>query len=172
MGENTAQILRPGVRVLEGNLVVPEGARFAIVASRFNAFIVDRLIEGAVDALLRHGAAAERITLVRSPGSWELPLVVSRIAEKGDVNAIIALGALIRGSTAHFEYIAGEVAKGLAHVSLKTGLPVTFGVLTTDNLEQAIDRAGTKSGNKGAEAATAAIELVSLGRALEGAGWY
>ena len=171
MADNTGQTTRPGMRVLEGNLVVPDDARFAIVASRFNNFIVDRLVDGAIDALVRHGAATEHITLVRSPGAWELPMIVSRVAEKGDVHAIIAVGALIRGSTPHFDYIAAEVTKGLSQVSLRTGLPVTFGVLTTDSIEQAVERAGTKSGNKGADAALAAIELVSLGLALDGAGW-
>jgi len=151
-----------GPKVVEGQLQVPEGARFVVVASRFNNFIVDRLADGAVDALLRHGAAASNVTLVKVPGSWELPLVTARIADKGDVDAIVVVGALIRGATAHFDYIAAEVSKGLAQVSMKTGIPVAFGVLTTDTIEQAIERAGTKAGNKGAEAALAAIEMVSL----------
>ncbi|MBI4705594.1 MAG: 6,7-dimethyl-8-ribityllumazine synthase [Deltaproteobacteria bacterium] len=155
-----------GPRVIEGGLVVPPGTRFAIVASRFNHFIVDRLVEGAMDALLRHGAEAANVTLVRVPGSWELPLVASKLAARSDVDAILALGALVRGSTPHFDYIAAEVTKGLAQVALQTGVPVLFGVLTTDTIEQAIERAGTKSGNKGWSAALAAIELVSLGRAL------
>jgi 6,7-dimethyl-8-ribityllumazine synthase len=143
-------------------LVVPDGSRFVIVASRFNGFIVDRLVEGAVDALVRHGAAPERIRVIRVPGSWEIPLVVKRVAEKGDASAVIALGALIRGATVHFEYIAREVSKGLSQVSMQTGVPVAFGVLTTDTIEQAVERAGTKAGNKGSEAAVAAIEMVSL----------
>jgi len=151
-----------GPKVVEGQLQVPEGARFVVVASRFNNFIVDRLADGAVDALLRHGAAASNVTLVKVPGSWELPLVTARIADKGDVDAIVVVGALIRGATAHFDYIAAEVSKGLAQVSMKTGIPVAFGVLTTDTIEQAIERAGTKAGHKGAEAAVAAIEMVSL----------
>ena len=151
-----------GPKVVEGQLQVPEGARFVVVASRFNNFIVDRLADGGVDALLRHGAAASNVTLVKVPGSWELPLVTARIADKGDVDAIVVVGALIRGATAHFDYIAAEVSKGLAQVSMKTGIPVAFGVLTTDTIEQAIERAGTKAGNKGAEAALAAIEMVSL----------
>ena len=143
-------------------LQVGKGARFAVVASRFNNFIVDKLTAGAVDALVRHGATKKNITVVVVPGSWELPLATARIAAKGEVDAIIAVGALIRGATAHFDYIAAEVSKGLAQVSMKTGIPVSFGVLTTDTIEQAIERAGTKAGNKGAEAAMAAIEMVSL----------
>jgi 6,7-dimethyl-8-ribityllumazine synthase len=155
-----------GPAVIEGQLVVPEGSRFAVVASRFNHFIVDRLVDGAVDTLRRHGSTNERITLVRVPGSWELPLVTSRIADKGEVDAIVVCGALIRGSTPHFDYIAAEVSKGLAQTSMKTGIPVGFGVLTTDTIEQAVERAGTKAGNKGAEAALAAIEMVSLAKQL------
>jgi 6,7-dimethyl-8-ribityllumazine synthase len=151
-----------GVAIVEGQLTVPESARFAIVASRFNNFIVDRLVDGAVDALVRHGASRKNITLVRVPGSWELPLVAAKLAKKGGLDAIVAVGALIRGATPHFEYIAAEVAKGLAQASLATGIPIVFGVLTTDTIEQAVERAGTKAGNKGADAATAAIELVSL----------
>jgi 6,7-dimethyl-8-ribityllumazine synthase len=154
------------VKVIEGQLIVPTGAKFVVVASRFNNFIVDRLADGAIDTLLRHGADAANVTLVRVPGSWEIPLAVARMAEAGKVDAIIAVGALIRGATAHFETIAAEVGKGLSQVSLKTGVPVAFGVLTTDTIEQAIERAGTKAGNKGAEAALAAIEQVSLLRQL------
>ncbi len=150
------------VKTVEGTLQVPEGTRFALIASRFNSFIVDRLVEGAVDALVRHGAAKETITLYKVPGAWELPLVAARLADKKKHDAIIVLGALIRGSTPHFDYIAAEVSKGLASVSMQTGTPITFGVLTTDTIEQAIERAGTKAGNKGAEAAAAAIELASL----------
>ncbi len=153
-------------RVIEGNLVVAADKRFTIVASRFNGFIVERLVEGAVDTLVRHGAARGNITIVRVPGSWELPLICMRIARAGNTDAIVALGALIRGATAHFDYIAGEVSKGLARVSFDFELPVAFGVLTTDTLEQAIERAGSKAGNKGAEAALAAIELVSLCQVL------
>jgi 6,7-dimethyl-8-ribityllumazine synthase len=153
-------------RTIEGAMVVPEGSRFAVVASRFNSFIVERLVEGAVDVLCRHGAAPGDITVVRVPGSWELPLGAQALAKKGDYHAIVALGALIRGATVHFEYIAAEVSKGLAQVSRDHGLPVTFGVLTCDNLEQAIERAGSKAGNKGAEAALAAIEMVSLLREI------
>lgn len=159
-----------GPKVIEGNLVVPPGARFALVASRFNHFIVDRLVEGALDAIARHGGALERVTIVRVPGAWEIPTAVARLARKGGTDAIIALGAVIRGSTPHFDYVAGEVTKGIAAVALDTGVPVTFGILTTDSIEQAIERAGTKAGNKGWEAALGAIEMVSLAAALDGAG--
>lgn len=166
---------------LEGNLVVPKGAKFALVASRFNHFIVDHLVGGAIDALVRHGADEGNITVVRVPGAWEIPVVVQRIARasaggragaksKG-VDAIITLSAVIRGSTPHFDYVAGEVAKGSAAVSLETGVPVAFGVLTTDTIEQAVERAGTKAGNKGWDAAMSAIEMVSLDRALASAGF-
>ena len=155
---------------VEGGLVVPPGARFALVASRFNHFIVDRLVDGALDAIVRHGGDASRITIVRVPGAWEIPVVVARLAQKKSVDAIIALGAVIRGSTPHFDYVAAEVTKGIATVSMQTGVPVTFGVLTTDSIEQAIERAGTKAGNKGWEAAVSAIEMVTLGAALDRAG--
>ena len=161
----------PIVRSLEGALRVPEGARFGIVASRFNNFIVDRLIEGALDALIRHGAARENVTLVRVPGSWEVPLVCSRLASSDKFDAVVALSAVIRGGTPHFDYIAAEVAKGVAATTLQTGVPVSFGVLTTDTIEQAVERAGTKAGNKGYDAAMSAIEMVSLGRELARAGY-
>ncbi len=161
---------RGGPRVIEGKLQVAPTTRFAIVATRFNHFIVDRLVEGAIDALQRHGATPENITVVRVPGSWELPGVVARLARRGGYDAVVALGALIRGATVHFEYLAAEVAKGLAQVGLETGTPIVFGVLTTDTIEQAIERAGTKSGNKGLDAALSAVELVSLGRALDAEG--
>jgi 6,7-dimethyl-8-ribityllumazine synthase len=157
-------------RVIEGGLVVPAGARFGIVASRFNHFIVDRLVEGAVDALDRHGASMSNISVVRVPGSWEIPPIVGRLAAKRGVDAIIAVGAVIRGSTPHFDYVAAEVAKGVATVALQTGVPIAFGVLTTDSIEQAIERAGTKSGNKGWEAALSAIEMVALAASLEKVG--
>ncbi len=150
------------VKTIEGMLQVAAGTRFALLASRFNSFIVDRLLEGAIDSLVRHGADKDELTLYRVPGSWELPLVAARIAEKKEHDAIVVLGALIRGATPHFDYIAAEVSKGLANVSMQTGVPITFGVLTTDTIEQAVERAGTKVGNKGSDAATAAIELVSL----------
>ncbi len=160
MGDNATA--SGGPVVIEGTLQVPEGSRFAIVASRFNHFIVDRLVDGAIDTLVRHGADAGNIRIVRVPGAWELPMVTARVASTDEVDAIIAVGALIRGGTVHFEYIAAEMSKGLAQVSLDSGVPVSFGVLTTDTIEQAIERAGTKAGNKGAEAALSAIELVSL----------
>jgi 6,7-dimethyl-8-ribityllumazine synthase len=158
---------RPSLpRSLEGALIPPDEARFAIVASRFNAFIVERLVDGALDALRRHGVADERISVVRVPGSWEIPLVCQRLAQSGAVEAVIALGAVIRGATAHFDYVAGEAAKGVFMASMQSGVPVAFGVLTTDTIEQAVERAGTKAGNKGFDAALVAIEMVSLGKAL------
>jgi 6,7-dimethyl-8-ribityllumazine synthase len=157
-------------RCIEGSFLPPEAARFAVVGGRFNAFIVDRLIDGAIDALRRHGVNEARITVVRVPGSWEIPLVCQRIARSGSVDAIVAVGAVIRGATAHFDYVAGEVAKGVAGVSMQTGVPVSFGVLTTDTIEQAVERAGTKAGNKGFDAALAAIEMVSLLGELKSAG--
>ena len=157
-------------RTIEGNLIVPKGARFALVASRFNHFVVDRLVEGAIDALVRHGALAQNVTLVRVPGAWELPIVARRLAEAGKVEAVIALGAVIRGGTPHFDYVAGEAAKGVAAAAHGSSVPIVFGVLTTESIEQAIERAGTKNGNKGADAAVSAIEMVSLGRALDEAG--
>jgi 6,7-dimethyl-8-ribityllumazine synthase len=160
-------------RVLEGTLIAPPGARFALVVSRFNHFIVDRLVEGALDALARHGADPGKVTIVRVPGAWEIPTVVARLcrAREGGAafDAVIALSAVIRGSTPHFDYVAAEVSKGIATVSMQTGVPVTFGVLTTDTIEQAIERAGTKSGNKGWDAAVSAIEMVSLDAALSAA---
>jgi len=143
-------------------MIVPAGARFALVASRFNHFIVDRLVDGAVDALRRHGGDLANVTIVRVPGAWEMPLAAAAIAKQKQVDAIIGLGCVIRGSTPHFDYVAAEVTKGLAGISLDTGLPIVLGVLTTDTIEQAIERAGTKAGNKGWEAACSAIEMVSL----------
>jgi 6,7-dimethyl-8-ribityllumazine synthase len=157
-------------RIIEGGLVVPPGAKFALVASRFNHFIVDRLVEGALDAIARHGGSLEHVSVVRVPGAWEIPTVVARLAHGKKVDAIIALGAVIRGSTPHFDYVASEVSKGIANVSIQTGLPVAFGVLTTDSIEQAIERAGTKAGNKGWEAALSAIEMVALAASLDRAG--
>jgi 6,7-dimethyl-8-ribityllumazine synthase len=158
-------------RVVEGTLVAPPGARFVLVASRFNHFIVDRLVEGALDALARHGADPGNVTLVRVPGAWEIPVVVGRLAQREKAfDAIVAVAAVIRGSTPHFDYVAAEVSKGIATVSQKTGVPVAFGVLTTDTIEQAVERAGTKAGNKGWDAAVSAVEMVSLAAALDGAG--
>jgi len=166
-GQAQAATIAP--RVVEGQLQVAAESRFAVVGSRFNHFIVDRLIDGAIDTLVRHGGSPDRITVVRVPGSWELPLVVSRAASSGRFDAVIAVGAVIRGATPHFDYIAAEVSKGLAQVALQTGVPVAFGIITSDTVEQAIERAGTKAGNKGAEAALSAIELVSLDAALSAA---
>ena len=150
-----------GIRTIEGDLQARD-LRFAIVASRFNDFVVERLIDGAVGALTRHGATAGQLELVRVPGAFDLPLVVRRIAEAGRADAIIALGAVIRGETAHFDYVAGECASGLSRVASDTGVPVAFGVLTTDTVEQAEERAGGAEGNRGADAAKAAIYLASL----------
>jgi 6,7-dimethyl-8-ribityllumazine synthase len=158
------------MRTLEGNLVVPKGARFAVVASRFNHFVVDRLVEGAVDALTRHGALPQNVVVVRVPGAWELPFVVRRLAGGEKLDAIVALGAVIRGSTPHFEYVAGEAVKGLGAAAQASAIPIAFGVLTTETIEQAIERAGTKQGNKGWDAAVSAIEMVTLSRALHDAG--
>ena len=149
------------IKKIEGDLIV-RAARFAIVASRFNSFIVDHLVSGAVDALLRHGAAAQDISITYVPGAYELPLAAQRIAASKRYDAIIAVGAVIRGSTPHFDYVAGECSKGLANVALQYDLPVAFGVLTVDTIEQAIERAGTKAGNKGVDAALSAIEMVNL----------
>lgn len=149
-------------RILEGALTDP-GGRLAIVVSRFNSFITQRLLDGALDVLGRHGIdVEERVTVVWSPGSFELPLLARELARGGRFEAVIALGCVIRGGTPHFEYVAAEVAKGLAAASLETSVPIAFGVLTTDNVEQAVDRAGTKMGNKGAEAAMSALEMANL----------
>jgi len=153
-------------RILQGNLV-DKGGRYALVASRFNDFIVEKLVSGALDTLLRHGADDANIDLVRVPGAFELGLVCKRLADSGDYDAIIALGCVIRGGTAHFDYVAGEAVKCLAAAGMSSGVPVIFGVLTTENIEQAIERAGSKMGNKGAEAALTAIEMVDLLRKLE-----
>jgi 6,7-dimethyl-8-ribityllumazine synthase len=147
-------------------LLDAKGLKAALVASRFNDFVVSRLISGATDALVRHGAAEADITLVRVPGAFEIPQMVATLAKSGKYDAVIALGAVIRGSTPHFDYIAAEVAKGVAHTSLEVRTAVSFGVLTTDTLEQAIERAGSKAGNKGAEAAMAAIEMASIFKQL------
>jgi 6,7-dimethyl-8-ribityllumazine synthase len=153
------------LRTLEGKISA-EGYRFGLVVSRFNDFISSKLLEGALDALKRHGATEEQLLLVRVPGAFEIPLAAKKLAESGKVDAVICLGAVIRGSTPHFDYVAAEVSKGIAVVALDTKVPVAFGVLTTDNLEQAIERAGTKSGNKGWDAAVAAMEMVNLFKQL------
>jgi 6,7-dimethyl-8-ribityllumazine synthase len=160
-----------GVKTLEGSLSAPQGARFAVVAARFNELIVERLVEGALDALRRHGVPDANVVLAKAPGAFELPLVCQRLAASGKVDAVIALGCVIRGATPHFDYVAGEAAKGCGSVAMATGVPVAFGVLTTETIEQAVERAGTKAGNKGADAALAAIEMVSLGRALSEHGY-
>jgi 6,7-dimethyl-8-ribityllumazine synthase len=156
-------------KVIEGVLIAPSDARFAIVAARFNDFIVEPLIGGALSALRRHGVANDRITIVRVPGAWELPQVCARVAASGKADAVLALGAVIRGGTPHFDYVASEAAKGVAQAATAK-VPVIFGVLTTDSIEQAIERAGTKAGNKGFDAAVSAIEMVNLARALTEAG--
>lgn len=148
-------------KIIEGKIVA-KGMKFGIVASRFNDFICGRLIEGTLDALMRAGAEEKDIVIHKVPGSFELPLTAKKIAKSGRYDAIICLGAIIRGATPHFEYISAEVSKGIAVVGLETEVPVVFGVLTTDTIEQAIERAGTKSGNKGADAAMTAIEMVDL----------
>jgi len=153
-------------RMVEGNLTA-KGFAFGIVASRFNEFITARLLDGALDALRRHGADEERITVARVPGSFEIPLVAKRMAVSRQYDALICLGTVIRGATPHFEYIASEVAKGVAAAGLETGVPIAFGVLTTDSIEQAVERAGTKAGNKGFDAACSAIEMVNLLRELK-----
>ncbi len=140
--------------------------RFAVVASRFNDFITGRLVEGAMDCILRHGGSEENVTVVRVPGAFEIPLAASKLAKSGRYEAVICLGAVIRGATPHFDYVASEASKGIAQVSLSTGVPVIFGVLTTESIEQAVERAGSKSGNKGWDAAMSAIEMCSLLEAI------
>ena len=154
------------VRTVNGDLVARD-LRFAIVAARFNDYIVDSLIRGAVDALARHGAAEKQIDLIRVPGAFDLPFVVRRVAASKRYDAVVALGAVIRGATPHFDHVAGQCAAGLARAAEETGVPVAFGVLTTDTIEQAIERAGTKAGNKGADAALCALELANLLRRLD-----
>jgi 6,7-dimethyl-8-ribityllumazine synthase len=152
-------------KTFEGNISA-EGLRFAIVVSRFNEFISSKLVGGALDALQRHGAKEEQIALVKVPGAFEIPMAAQRLARSGNYDAVICLGAVIRGATPHFDYVASEVSKGIAQVALDTGIPVAFGVLTTDSLEQAIERAGAKSGNKGWDAAMAAMEMVNLFKSM------
>jgi 6,7-dimethyl-8-ribityllumazine synthase len=149
------------IKTIEGNFL-GQGQKFAIIAARFNDFIVTKLIDGAVDYLSRHGVAPQDITAIRVPGAYEIPLIAQKTAQSQKYAAIICLGTVIRGSTPHFDYVAGEVAKGVAQVGLQSGCPVIFGVLTTDTIEQAIERAGTKSGNKGSQAAADALEMVNL----------
>ncbi|MBF0218162.1 MAG: 6,7-dimethyl-8-ribityllumazine synthase [Gammaproteobacteria bacterium] len=153
------------IQTTEGQLTI-DGSRFGIVVGRFNSFVVEHLLEGAVDTLLRHGAVKENIAIVRVPGAFEIPLAAQRMARSGRYDAIIALGAVIRGGTPHFDYVASECTKGIAQVSLNADIPVAFGVLTVDSIEQAIERSGTKAGNKGVEATLSAIEMVNLLSAL------
>ena len=155
--------------VYEGNLIAT-GLRFGIIVSRWNAFITERLLEGALDTLTRHGADPDTVDIARVPGTFEVPLIAQRMARSGRYDAVICLGCLIRGSTPHFDYIAGECTKGIGQAMSQSGVPVTFGVLTTETIEQAIERAGTKAGNKGAEAAGAAIEMANLLKALPSGG--
>lgn len=150
---------------IQGSLVAT-GLRLAIVTTRWNHFITDRLVEGALDTIERHGGDAAATALIKVPGAFEIPLAVSQLAKSGKYDAIIAIGAVIRGSTPHFDYVAGEATKGISQVSVATGVPIAFGVITADSIEQAIERAGTKMGNKGAEAALVAIEMANLGKAL------
>ena len=154
------------VNIIEGRPVLSEAANIAVVCARFNHFIVDQLEAGCLDALERHATTKAGITVVRVPGAFELPVVAGRLAQSGKYDAVIALGAVIRGSTAHFDHVAGGAARGLAHAASDSGVPVIFGVLTVDTIEQAIERAGTKAGNKGAEAATVALEMISLMRQI------
>lgn len=154
------------VKVYEGKLV-SQGLKYGIVAGRFNEFIVSKLVSGALDALKRHGADDSEIEIAWVPGAFEIPLIAQKMAESGKYDAVITLGAVIRGSTPHFDYVANEVSKGVAAIALKTGVPVIFGVLTTDTIEQAVERAGTKAGNKGWDAAVTAIEMANLARAIQ-----
>ena len=165
MGRQQQGSVMQDIKTIEGSFQ-DVGGRYTIIVSRFNSFVVEALLEGAVDALVRHGVKASDITVVRVPGAWELPVAAKRVADKGGADAIITLGAVIRGGTAHFEYVAGEAAKGIASVQSASGVPIAFGVLTVDSIEQAIERSGTKAGNKGAEAAMCALEMVSLFKQL------
>ncbi len=149
------------MKILEGN-VVGTGARIGMVAARFNEFIVSKLVSGAEDALVRHGVDGDNITLAWVPGAYEIPVIAKKMAESGRYDAVICLGAVIKGSTSHYDLVCNEVSKGIAAVSLETGVPVLFGVITTDNIEQAIERAGTKAGNKGYDVACSAIEMINL----------
>lgn len=151
-----------GIKLLEGTVVAPEGMRVGIVASRFNSFIVEKLLDGAVDGLLRHGVEEGNITVCWVPGAFEIPVVAKKMAESDKYDAVICVGAVIRGSTTHYDYVCSEVSKGIAAVGLGSGKPVLFGVLTTENIEQAIERSGSKAGNKGYDCALSAIEMVNL----------
>lgn len=151
------------MKIIEGNVTAQSAStKIAIVSSRFNDFIVERLVDGAVDALKRHNVADENITIVKVPGAFEIPVAAKRLAESKKFDAVICLGAVIRGSTTHYDYVCNEVSKGIAQVSLTTGVPVMFGVLTTENIEQAIERSGSKAGNKGSDCALGALEMINL----------
>jgi len=154
------------IKTVEGDMIV-KGSRFALLVARFNSFVVESLLDGAIDTLKRHGADEKNLDIIRVPGAFEMPLAAQRLAASKNYDAIIALGAVIRGGTPHFEYVAGECTKGLAQVSMQHDIPMAFGVLTVDSIEQAIERAGTKAGNKGGEAALSAIEMVSLFKQLD-----
>ena len=154
-----------GIRTTEGTLG-PNQGRYVLVVARWNSFVVEHLLEGALDTLRRHGISDDQMHIVRVPGAFEIPIACQKLAQRDDCDAIIALGAVMRGGTPHFEYVAGECTKGLAQVQMETGKPIAFGVLTVDSIEQAVERSGTKAGNKGAEAAMSALEMVSLSIAL------
>jgi len=156
-------------KIIEGNFDA-KGLQTVIVVSRFNSFITERLLEGALDALARNGADVEQVQVIRVPGAWEMPMVAAELARQKKYDAVICLGAVIRGDTPHFDYVAGNAASGLAGVSVETGVPISFGILTTNTVEQAVDRAGAKSGNKGFDAAMTAIEMTNLLRKLRGPG--
>ena len=155
-------------KVIDGQLAAPRGLRVAIVASRFNSFIVDSLVTGAVDTLVRHGVPDADITVVKVPGAFELPQTAKRLADGGEYGAVVCLGCVIRGATTHYDYVAGHSAYGVAEVAMKSSIPVIFGVVTTENIEQAVERAGTKAGNKGVDAAMAALEMISVYAQLGG----
>ena len=154
------------IKTIEGQLTT-QNSQYCLVVARFNSFVVEHLLEGAIDTLKRHGATDQEITIVRVPGAFEMPVVLDKIAKKGTYDAIVALGAVIRGGTPHFDFVAGECVKGMAQVSLQQGVPIAFGVLTVDTIEQAIERSGTKAGNKGGEAALSAIEMVNVLKQLD-----
>jgi len=163
----TKFIMEDVMNIIEGKLSA-EGLKFGIIVGRFNSFITERLLEGAIDCILRHGGSKENIEIVKVPGSFEIPLTAKKLAKSGKYDAVICLGAVIRGSTPHFDYVANEVTKGIAQVSLETEVPISYGILTTDTIEQAVERAGTKMGNKGFDAAMVAIEMANV---LKSIGW-
>ena len=156
------------INLIEGKVIAPEGMRVGIVASRFNSFIVEKLLDGAVDGLVRHGVEEKNIDACWVPGAFEIPAVAQRMADCGKYDAVICVGAVIRGATSHYELVTNESAKGIAQVSLKSGVPVLFGIITTENIEQAIERAGSKAGNKGYDCALSAIEMVNLEKVIRG----